>query len=141
MMKVLFPHHACINLELLESEPGLSQQFAHRDFVQPCQFCPRCKNYKTDPHHQSLSRFASNSTMSYSFILAIEEGTKLVFHEVEDLKEETHVELSIGDLVVWRFDTVHAGAAYERTNHRVFGILEGQVKYDAKGYFNIVRNN
>jgi hypothetical protein len=132
MMKVLFPNHSCINLELLESEPGLSQQFAHSDFVQPCKFCLRCRNYKTDLRHQSLSRFASDAKMSYSFIVAIEEGTKLIFHEVEDIEEETHVNLSVGDLIVWRFDTVHAGAAYERINRRVFGILEGQeVKYDA----------
>lgn len=86
---------------ILRSDPGCLQQPYHQDYV-PSEELNAC------PDDQ----------FPLGIICALMPGTTLNVFSL-DSGEESLVELSTGDLLVFRGDLIHAGSAYQNVNYRL----------------------
>lgn len=73
------------------------------------------------PHYKDIS----DPFQSFSFMLAMQDGTKLRF---KSLEEESHswdeeVVFNAGDVCVWTAGCYHGGASYDEDNYRLFGYM------------------
>lgn len=86
-----------IHLKVIYSQPGDEAQLEHTDIIEPyVQLIPQDRR----KYH-------------YSVIVPISPHTKL--HVQQEL-----INIPVDSMIIFRGDTPHAGAAYQRHNHRLF---------------------
>jgi hypothetical protein len=148
----LMPGHRLKHLLLLESQPGVTEQDFHMDFnvKDSTKKCPRCDSFIPLPtfNEDGLRTYQAMTDKSFSFIVAIQNGTTMVFDEhIFGYQSKISVGLSSGDVAIWKSSTIHAGAGYDCYNRRIFGVFEGTgekhkpdefkfIPYEEGGYVN-----
>lgn len=98
-IRIVFPQCSNIVVKMLTSEPGDVAQLTHTDYVP-----------EKDPVTQLLLR-----AYHYSALISIEPNTRLLTSENRD-----EIDIPLHSMVLWRGDMLHAGAAYENRNSRLF---------------------
>lgn len=91
----------------IKSRAGCKEQRAHTDY---------------DPKAADFRRSATLGEHPYSAIFALEKGTSFVVYgpaSTATRRTRRLVSLERGDLLIFRGDVVHAGAAYRKPNTRV----------------------
>ena len=88
-----------IIVKLLTSQKGDRQQLLHTDYV---------------PNDSTITMKNLNH-FHYSALISIEQDTKLVIGSSLEV-----VDIPLHSMLFFRGDMVHAGAAYELGNHRIF---------------------
>lgn len=122
----LFPYHKITNddLLLLKSDAGLQQQIFHTDFDD--EFYTECKNcslYHEQYYLDTYNTYKLDKKKNYSFLFAIENNTSIMMYRKEGKSIKIH--LNVGDLIIWKESTLHAGAEYCDENRRLFGMIIG----------------
>lgn len=120
-----FPNHKLRGLLLLIAQPQLKQQVMHTDFnCVAREECWRCRNYvRAGGAVDHLNVYIKDTKSSYSFLIGVEPDTRIKMFPNRD--HEVELNLDIGDIVIWRYDTLHCGSEYNAFNRRIFGVLEG----------------
>lgn len=111
LVKGLYPSLAPKSLVVLHSEPGCAAQKPHADY---------------DP--RDLIGLADDK-VPRGMLIAMDDGTSLDIWPGSYMVsgnpiKKVNISLSRGDVVVFRGDTVHAGAAYKKENTRVHVFLD-----------------
>ena len=111
LVKGLYPSLAPRSLVVLHSQPGCAAQKPHADY---------------DP--RDLIGLADDK-VPRGMLIAMDDGTSLDIwpgsHVVTGNPiKKVNISLSRGDVVVFRGDTIHAGAAYKKENTRVHVYLD-----------------
>ncbi|KKL07371.1 hypothetical protein LCGC14_2586680 [marine sediment metagenome] len=119
-----FPHLTLKNLVVIHSKPGCGDQASHCDYVPE-------PNLATVP----------DSHFPLAVLLAVMPGTKIsvwprsirfaytsptILQQIQPIHRKT-LELDIGDMLVFRGDLVHAGAAYDEENVRIHCFLDSEL--------------
>jgi hypothetical protein len=123
-----FPKLIPSNMVILTSKPGCSEQLPHCDYEPTYEFAK-----------------ASDAEIPLGCLIAIEDNTKLVIWpysiklscmplhlsdewiKVNGPIAKTEVILQRGDVLVFRGDLIHAGAAYQTNNTRIHVFLDSPV--------------
>lgn len=143
-LQPLMPLHKIQNMQLLESDtevlpPGefLKVQQCHTDYVpkDPIDICPVCHLKRSDVEEDdSLERYANNSEMSYSCIIALTDNVSVHFYYPNPWKTSKDdpeyirrdiIKLAKYQAVIWEANTIHAGGAYSTYGARLFLKFEG----------------
>ena len=98
LVQVLLPSHIPRDWVVLESLPGCVEQRPHHDFNE---------NTVLQAVHEH-----GESAMPYAIVFALDDGAILHFWRNESAPKDT-VHLCRGDMVIFRANTIHAGAGYE----------------------------
>jgi hypothetical protein len=122
MWKWIYPNHVAKNWVVIKSLPGGEQQALHTDY----RLWERPSG--GDPADRLI--ILDYSRVPATLLLAVEPNTKIQFYgwnryvaDLEDKAAIKAVTLDAGDVVLFRGDMIHAGAAYEKTNIRVHAYL------------------
>ena len=97
IVQVLLPSHTARNWVVLESLPECLEQHPHHDFVE-------------DEVLEAVSKYGE-SAMPYAIVFALSDNAILYFWDNDTSSKRTE-HLFQGDLVIFRANTIHAGAGY-----------------------------
>jgi hypothetical protein len=97
--QIVFPHHVETKIKIIHSKQGDKAQLTHSDL----------------PHHLCSKKPKNLLNYHYSAIIALCDNTKLLMGQ-----ERIEIRIPKGDMIFFRGDTLHAGAAYEKCNYRYF---------------------
>lgn len=134
----LFPNHSISNDEilLLKSDAELQQQIFHTDFDNEYYTeCSNCSSYHEQYYEDTYNSYKSDVKKNYSFVFAIESNTSIIMYR--NSNKHMKITLNVGDLIIWKDSTLHAGADYSQVNRRVFGMIIGNDKIDWGDLYNI----
>lgn len=142
VLEAMFPLRTVYNqtLKIINSPPNSLAQQYHYDYdIQT--ICHDCFHSADDTTTAICSCIPdpcdfSDGYQSFSFMLAMEDGTKLDF--MEELAEQEDFDLTsawgdinlvlkAGDLCIWTGGTLHRGTGYETENSRIFGYLSSDL--------------
>jgi regulator of replication initiation timing len=99
------------DIRVLKSEKNTARQQSHYD----CNVVA----VKSANYRNVLDGLNLNTKCSYSFILALQNGTTL---DCYDSNLQLHpVKLNAGDIVIWMANQLHGGSEYEESDTRLFG--------------------
>lgn len=124
----LFPEHRSRDFVALRSDEGCAEQPAHIDYL-PKDFGVVVKETETD-----ISGYISDERMPLACVLCLEEETTLDVwpwafgkHFWDNRNSRfwfEKLELSPGDMIIFRGDLVHGGSAYDVANLRLHCYLD-----------------
>jgi hypothetical protein len=107
-------HWKVKDIRVLKSNPGCGFQASHTDY----KLVKILSELFSNPDDIPINL---NTGCSYSFIVALQDETKLDFYDSTFKKEV--VTLYKGDMVIWMGNQFHGGSEYSTENIRIFGRL------------------